>query len=75
VFRKSFIAHKEYIDDNPVKEGLAARAQYYPYFPAYLCKKKKASGPLCRSAALREGPAAARSCSFAALNGMSKLMP
>jgi hypothetical protein len=55
VFRKSFIAHKEHIDDNPVKVGLAARAQYYPYFSAYLCKKKKASGPLCRSATLREG--------------------
>jgi hypothetical protein len=29
----------------------------------------------CRSTSLRDGPAAARSCSFAALDGTSKLMP
>jgi putative transposase len=42
--RKSFIAHKEYIDDNPVKAGLAAIAEEYPYCSAYLRKRKKASG-------------------------------
>ena len=42
--KKSFIAHQEYINDNPVKEGLAARAEDYPYCSAYLRKKKKASG-------------------------------
>jgi putative transposase len=42
--RKSFIAHKEYIDANPVKAGLAARAEDYPYCSAYLREKKKASG-------------------------------
>ncbi|MGB9123637.1 MAG: transposase [Candidatus Angelobacter sp.] len=42
--RTSFLAHKEYIDENPVKAGLAARAEDYPYCSAYLRKKKKASG-------------------------------
>jgi putative transposase len=44
VDRKSYLAHREYIDDNPVKAGLAARAEEYPYCSAYLRKKKKASG-------------------------------
>jgi REP-associated tyrosine transposase len=42
--RTSFIAHKDYIDANPVKAGLAARAEDYPYCSAYLRKKKEASG-------------------------------
>jgi putative transposase len=42
--KNSFLAHKEYIDDNPVKAGLATRAEDYPYCSAYLRKKKKASG-------------------------------
>jgi putative transposase len=42
--RTSFLAHKEYIDDNPVKAGLAARAEDYPYCSVYSRKKKKASG-------------------------------
>ncbi|HEX3102929.1 MAG TPA: transposase [Terriglobales bacterium] len=42
--RTSFLAHKEYIDENPVKAGLAARAEDYPYCSAYLRNKKKASG-------------------------------
>jgi len=42
--RTSFIVHKNYIDGNPVKAGLAARAEDYPYCSAYLRKKKKASG-------------------------------
>jgi putative transposase len=42
--RTSFLAHKEYIDHNPVKAGLAARAEDYPYCSAHLRKKKKASG-------------------------------
>jgi putative transposase len=44
VDRTSFLAHKEYIDENPVKAGLAARAEDYPYCSAYLRNKKKASG-------------------------------
>jgi putative transposase len=42
--RTNFLAHKEYIDDNPVKAGLAARAEDDPYCSAYSRKKKKASG-------------------------------
>jgi putative transposase len=42
--RKSFLAHKKYIDENPVKAGLAKSAEEYPYCSAYFRKKKKASG-------------------------------
>ena len=42
--RKSYLAYKKYIDDNPVKAGLAVRAEDYPYCSAHLRKKKKASG-------------------------------
>jgi putative transposase len=42
--RASFLAHKEYIDENPVKAGFAARAEDYPYCSAYLRKSKKRSG-------------------------------
>jgi hypothetical protein len=42
--RKSFLAHKKYIDENPVKAGLARSAEEYPYCSAYFRKKKKASG-------------------------------
>jgi putative transposase len=44
VDKKSFLAHKDYIDDNPVKAGLAGSAEDYPYCSAYLRKKKRASG-------------------------------
>jgi putative transposase len=39
----SFIHHQEYIDDNPVKAGLARSAEEYPYCSTYLKKKKKAA--------------------------------
>src|SRR3954462_5349712 len=42
--RKSYLAHKKYIDENPVKAGLARSAEEYPYCSAYFRKKKKASG-------------------------------
>lgn len=42
--RKSYLAHKKYIDENPVKAGLAKSVGEYPYCSAYLRKKKKASG-------------------------------
>ena len=42
--RKSFLAYKKYIDDNPVKAGLATTAEDYPYCSAHLRKKKTASG-------------------------------
>jgi len=41
--RKSYLAHKKYIDENPVKAGLAKSAEEYPYCSAYF-RKKKASG-------------------------------
>jgi len=39
----SFIHHQNYIDENPVKAGLARSAEEYPYSSAYLKKKKKAA--------------------------------
>jgi putative transposase len=42
--RKSYLAHKKYIDENPMKAGLAKTAEEYPYCSAYFRKKKKASG-------------------------------
>jgi len=42
--RKSYLAHKKYIDENPVKAGLAKSVGDYPYCSAYFRKKKKASG-------------------------------
>jgi putative transposase len=40
---ESFIDHQNYIDDNPVKAGLARSAREYPYCSAYLKKKKAAA--------------------------------
>ena len=40
--RESFLRHRKYIDDNPVKAGLADSAENYPYCSAYFRKKKKA---------------------------------
>jgi putative transposase len=42
--KKSFLAHKEYIDDNPVKAGWPLEPKIIPNCSAYLRKKKKASG-------------------------------
>jgi REP-associated tyrosine transposase len=39
----SFIYHQNYIDDNPVKAGLARSAEEYPYCSTYLKKKKAAA--------------------------------
>ena len=36
----SFIQHQKYIDENPVKAGLAKSAEEYPYCSTYLKKKK-----------------------------------
>ncbi len=41
--RKSFLAHRDYIYQNPVKAGLVDVAEKYPYCSLYL-KKQKASG-------------------------------
>jgi len=39
----SFIHHQGYIDDNPVKAGLARSAEEYPYCSTYLKKRKAAA--------------------------------
>ena len=38
--RESFLRHRSYIDDNPVKAGLAKAAEDYPYCSAFFRKKK-----------------------------------
>jgi putative transposase len=40
--RKSFLAHRTYIGQNPVERGLANSADEYPYSSFYLRKQKKA---------------------------------
>ncbi len=37
--RESFLRHRSYIDDNPVKAGLVNSAEEYPYCSAYFRKK------------------------------------
>jgi putative transposase len=39
---KSFQQHREYIENNPVRAGLANRPDEYPYGTAYLKKQKQA---------------------------------
>lgn len=39
---ESFVHHQNYIDENPVKAGLARSADEYPYCSTFLKKKKKA---------------------------------
>jgi putative transposase len=39
----SFIRHQQYIDDNPVRKGLASSAEEYPYCSTYLKKQKAAA--------------------------------
>lgn len=46
--RKSFLAHRDYIYENPVKAGLVDVAEKYPYSSLYL-KSKKASGAKAHS--------------------------
>jgi len=41
--RKSFEVHREYIAQNPVKEGLAASPDDYPFCFRYLAKRKAES--------------------------------
>lgn len=41
--RASFLKHREYIEQNPVKAGLAEKPEDYPFGSAYF-KKKKRSG-------------------------------
>jgi len=42
--RESFLKHREYIDNNPVKAGLADTPENYLYGSAYFRKNKKRSG-------------------------------
>jgi len=39
--RESFLKHKSYIDENPVRAGLARSAEEYPFCSAYLRKQKR----------------------------------
>jgi hypothetical protein len=39
---QSFQQHREYIENNPVKSGLANRPNEYPFGSAYLKKQKHA---------------------------------
>jgi len=70
------LLNKEYIDDKPVKAGLAARAQYYPLLLCLFVQKSKRptvlyAAPLCCGKGLRQqGIVLLRR-----LDGMSKLMP
>jgi putative transposase len=43
--RESFLRHRAYIGNNPVKAGLADKPENYPYGSAYFRNKKKATGP------------------------------
>jgi putative transposase len=40
--RKSFLAHRKYIEQNPVKAGLAESPEKYPYGSAYFKHQKRA---------------------------------
>lgn len=42
--RSSFLKHREYIEQNPVKAGLADSPEKYPYSSAYLKRQKKNRG-------------------------------
>ena len=42
--RESFLRHRSYIDNNPVKAGLTDKPENYPYGSAYFRKKKKSNG-------------------------------
>lgn len=39
--RANFLSYREYIDDNPVRAGLADSAENYPYCSAYWRKRKR----------------------------------
>jgi putative transposase len=43
--RESFLRHRSYIDNNPVKAGLADKPENFPYGSAYFRHKKKTAGP------------------------------
>jgi putative transposase len=43
VTEDGFVAYQNYIDENPVRAGLARSAEEYPYCSSYLKKKKAAA--------------------------------
>ena len=47
--RKSFVRHREYIAQNPVKRGLVSSVEDYPYCFAYLAKRKAAGAKAHRN--------------------------
>ena len=51
---ESLRSHQEYIYDKPVKAGMAASAEEYPYCSAYL-KKLKRAGAKARNKESRIG--------------------
>jgi hypothetical protein len=57
---QSFLQHRAYIAQNPVRAGLVDRAEQYPYCYSYLAKKK-AQGLKPKS--------------FFAVNGPTKVVP
>lgn len=46
---QSFVQHQLYIDDNPVKAGLARSAEEYPYCSTYLKKQKKLKAAVAKA--------------------------
>jgi putative transposase len=42
--RESFLAHRKYIGENPVRQGLAETPEDFPYSSFYFRKQKKAAG-------------------------------
>ena len=58
--RESFLQHRSYIDNNPVKAGLADKPEEYPYGSAYFGARKRSLRGLkaIKRAALRHDSAA-----------------
>ncbi|MGB8886286.1 MAG: transposase [Candidatus Korobacteraceae bacterium] len=56
--RESFLQHREYIAQNPVKRGLANSPEEFPYCFTYLAKQK-AAGAKAQSVVNLNGPAKA----------------
>jgi len=56
--RESFLRHREYIAQNPVRKGLVNSPEEFPFCFAYLAKRK-AAGAKARDSAGMNGPAKA----------------
>ncbi len=53
--RQSFLQHREYIAENPVRAGLVDSPEKFPYCFAYLAKRKAAGAKASDFASLRHG--------------------